>query len=57
MRQRHPEGERLSVDYAGQTVDVICPETGEVRTAQIFVVALGASNYTYVEATWTQRPA
>lgn len=54
MRQRHPAGERLFVDYAGQTVDVICPETGEVRNAQIFVAALGASNYTYVEASWTQ---
>lgn len=54
MRQRHPAGERLFVDYAGQTVDVICPGTGEVRTAQIFVAALGASNYTYVEVTWTQ---
>lgn len=54
MRQRHPAGERMFVDYAGQTVDVICPETGEVRRAQIFVAALGASNYTYVEASWTQ---
>ena len=54
MRQRHLAGERLFVDYAGQTVDVICPKTGEVRTAQIFVAALGASNYTYVEASWTQ---
>jgi transposase len=54
MRQRHPAGERLFVDYAGQTVDVVCPKTGEVRTAQIFVATLGASNYTYVEATWTQ---
>ena len=54
MRQRHPAGERLFVDYAGQTVDVVCPKTGEVRTAQIFVAALGASNYTYVEASWTQ---
>lgn len=54
MRQRHPAGERLFVDYAGQTVDVICPKTGEVRTAQIFVATLGASNYTYVEATSTQ---
>ncbi len=54
MRQRHPAGERLFVDYAGHTVDVVCPETGEVRTARIFVAALGASNYTYVEATWTQ---
>lgn len=54
MRQRHPAGERLFVDYAGPTVDVVCPKTGEVRTAQIFVATLGASNYTYVEATWTQ---
>lgn len=54
MRQRHPAGERLFVDYAGHTIDVIDPQTGEVRTAQLFVAALGASNYTYAEATWTQ---
>jgi transposase len=54
MRQRHPAGERLFVDYAGHTVDVVCPKTGEVRTAQIFVATLGASSYTYVETTWTQ---
>ena len=35
MRQRHPAGERLFVDYAGHTVDVVCPKTGEVRTAQL----------------------
>jgi transposase len=44
MRQRHLAGERLFVDCAGYSVDVICPETGDVRTAQIFVAALGASN-------------
>ena len=54
MRQRHPAGERLFVEFAGHTVDVVCLETGEVRTAQIFVAALGALNYTSVEATWTQ---
>ena len=54
MRQRHPAGERLFVDYAGHTIDVIDPKTGEVRTAQLFVAMLGASNYTYAEATWTQ---
>src|SRR6056297_3257646 len=54
MRQLHPAGERLFVDYAGQTIDVIDPKTGEVRTAQLFVATLGASNYTYAEATWTQ---
>jgi len=55
MRQRAPAGARLFVDYAGPTVDVVCPKTGAVRTAQIFVATLGASNYTYVEASWTQR--
>ena len=54
MRQAHPAGERLFVDYAGQTVDVIDATTGEVRAAQIFVAVLGASNLTYAEARWTQ---
>ena len=54
MRRRHPAGERLFVDYAGATMDVVCPQTGEVRTAQLFVATLGASSYTYVEASWTQ---
>ena len=55
MRQEYRAGERTFVDYAGVTVDVIDLTTGEVRTAQIFVAALGASNYTYAEATWTQQ--
>jgi len=54
MRQRHPAGERLFVDYAGHTIEVIDPQTGEVRTAQLFVATLGASSYTFAEATWTQ---
>ena len=54
MRQTHPAGERMFVDYAGQTVEIIDAATGEVRQAQIFVAALGASNYTYAEARWTQ---
>lgn len=54
MRQTHRAGEKLFVDYAGQTVEVIDQRTGEVCTAQIFIAVLGASNYTYAEATWTQ---
>ncbi len=54
MRLTHKAGEKLFVDYAGQTVSVIDPETGEVRQAQIFVSVLGASNYTYAEAHWKQ---
>ena len=54
MRQTHRAGEKLFVDYTGQTVEVIEPTTWEVRAAQIFVAVLGASNYTYAEASWTQ---
>ena len=54
MRQTHPAGERMFVDYAGQTVEVIDGATGEVRRAQVFVAVLGASNFTYAEARWTQ---
>ena len=54
MRQTHVAGDKLFVDYAGATADVIDGPTGEVRTAQIFVATLGASSYTYAEATWTQ---
>ena len=54
MRQTHVAGERLFVDFAGQTVSIIDPITGTARQAQIFVAALGASNYTYAEARWTQ---
>jgi transposase len=54
LRQEHRVGEKLFVDYAGQTVPIQDPVRGEVRTAQIFVAVLGASSYTYAEATWTQ---
>jgi len=54
MRQSHIAGERLFVDYAGTTLEVIDPATGEVRTTQLFVAALGASSLTYAEASWTQ---
>ena len=54
LRQEHKAGEKTFVDYAGQTVPVVDPETGEVREAQIFVGVLGASNFTFAEATWTQ---
>ena len=55
MRQEHRAGEKTFVDYAGQTVPVTDPKSGEVGQAQVFVAVLGASNYTYAEATWTQN--
>lgn len=54
LRQAYRAGERVFIDYAGQTMPVVDPATGEIRQAQIFVGALGASHYLYVEATWTQ---
>src|ERR1043166_8863774 len=54
MRQSHVAGERMFVDYAGTTLAVIDGSSGQVRTAQLFVAVLGASSYTYAEATSTQ---
>ncbi len=55
MRQHHAPGERLFVDYAGMTMPVVDPETGDIRQVQIFVATLGCSNLLYVEATETQQ--
>ena len=54
MRQTHVAGEKMFVDYAGQTMEIMDGLTGEVREAQLFVACLGASSYTYAEATMTQ---
>ena len=55
LRQNHRAGEKMFVDYAGQTVEIVDPKTGEMRQASIFVAVLGASNYTYAEATESQN--
>ena len=56
MRQHHRAGEKLFVDYAGPTVPIVDPHTGEIaHNAQIFVAVLGASNYTFAEATLSQK--
>lgn len=57
MRQRHKAGESMFVDYAGQTVPVHDRATGKVSQAQIFVAVLGASNYSFAEATPDQGMA
>jgi transposase len=54
LRQEHRAGEKLFVDYAGKTIAVQDPGTGERRDAQLFVAVVGASSYTFAEATWTQ---
>ena len=54
LRQEHRAGEKLFIDYAGQTVSIVDPKTGEINEAQIFVATLGASNYTFAEASLAQ---
>ena len=57
MRQLHHGGEKLFVDYAGKKPELVDPATGEVRDVELFVAVLGASNYTFAEATATQQIA
>jgi transposase len=54
LRQVHVAGERLFVDFAGHTMEVIDGATGEIRRAEIFVAVLGASSFIYAEATPSQ---
>lgn len=57
MRQEHRAGEKMFVDYCGQTIPIVDSTTGEIRDAQVFVAVMGASNYTYAETTWSQSLA
>ena len=54
MRQTHRPGEKLFIDYSGKRPCLCDPETGEVIEVELFVAVLGASNYTFAEATRTQ---
>ncbi|MDD2201354.1 MAG: IS21 family transposase [Firmicutes bacterium] len=54
MRQTHRAGEKMFVDFAGQTVPIRDRTSGEIKEAYVYVAVLGASNYTYSEATMTQ---
>ncbi|MGB5793829.1 IS21 family transposase [Poseidonibacter sp.] len=55
MKQVHLSGEKLFVDYSGLTMPIVNNKTGEITTAQIFVAVLGASGYTYVDSTYSQK--
>ena len=54
MRTDHKAGEKLFVDWAGDTLAIVDAESGELRPAYLFLAVLGASNYTYVEASLSQ---
>ena len=55
MRQTHIAGEKLFVDFAGRTGEVVDGLTGEIIPVQIFVAVLGASSFTYAAAVWSQK--
>src|SRR6201985_141455 len=55
MRQTHVAGDKLFVDFAGRTGEVVDGLTGEIIPVQIFVAVLGASSFTYAEAVWSQK--
>ena len=55
MRQDHVAGDKAFVDYSGKKVSIVDPKTGAIREAELFVSVLGASSYTYAEATWSQQ--
>ena len=52
LRQEYRAGEKLFIDYAGDKIPIYDPKTGEVNfQAPLFVAVLGASSYTFAEAT------
>jgi transposase len=57
MRQVHRAGEKLFVDYSGKKPHIVDPKTGQTIDVELFVAVLGASNYTFAEATLTQKVA
>lgn len=54
MRLSYAGGEKMFVDFSGDLMEIVDPETGEVTEAEIFVAVLGCSGYLYVEATPAQ---
>jgi len=55
MRQEHRPGEKLFVDWAGDKIRIYDRQGGAVHEASLFVAVLGASNYTYAEASWSEQ--
>ena len=55
MPTTHKAGEKLFIDYAGKKLHIIDRETGEIKPVEVFVATLGASQYTYVEASFSQQ--
>ncbi|MER9159329.1 hypothetical protein [Mesorhizobium sp. M0778] len=54
MRREHAAGDKVFVDYSDKKIPIVDRRTGQIREAEIFVAVLGASSFTYPEATWTR---
>jgi transposase len=57
MRQTHVAGEKAFVDFAGDTIDIVDPATGEVLPMKLFVAVMGASNYLFAQARASEKIA
>ncbi|MBN2420142.1 MAG: IS21 family transposase [Deltaproteobacteria bacterium] len=55
MHIEHKSGDKMYVDYAGNRLEIVNPDTGEVRQVEVFVAILGASQLTYVDASFSQQ--
>jgi transposase len=55
MHMDHKAGDKMFIDYAGKTLEIVIPATGEVQEVQFFVAILGASQYTYAEVSSSQK--
>jgi len=56
MRQTHLGGDKLFVDWAGDTVPVIVDRrSGQTRAAHLFVAVMGGSSLTFAHASWTEK--
>lgn len=54
MRMEHKAGDKMFVDFAGKKLQVVDPETGEIKEYEVFVSVLGASQLSYIEAVASQ---
>ncbi len=55
MHMNHKAGDKMFIDYAGKTLQLIDKESGEIKEVQFFVAILGASQFTYAEASFSQK--
>lgn len=55
MHMNHKSGDKMYIDYAGKKLSIIDKDTGEIKDLEFFVSILGASQYTYAEASMSQQ--